>query len=133
MPTWWPDLWIWLLGAAIVAGTYALRAARGDLYKAVKSKLWPPPIAVDTSVGHPLVTPELERLSHNGIQTEFVRPLKRLALEAEGWTLVEVRVGLLRRPQHFYSPTQVVNGGAVEDHWLLRGPEQTLPGGSARR
>ncbi len=102
-----------------------LRAAQADLYQAVKSKLWPPPIAVATSGGHPLLDPELGRLQRAGIRTAFLPPLSRPAREAKGWTLVEVRVGLLRRPQHFYSPIEV-SRGAVEHHWLLRAPDPTF-------
>ena len=43
--------------------------------------------------------------------------------EAEGWTLVSVRVGVMRRPQHFYAPTVIASGQPVENHWVMRAPE----------
>ncbi len=88
------DLWPWLLAA----GAYVFGAAQGDLYQQVKSKIWPPPIPVDSSKGHPLLNPEIKRLQAIGVPTAFVPPLKRPAREAEGWTPVTVLRGWLRRP-----------------------------------
>jgi hypothetical protein len=119
MTDWLSEVWPWILAA----GAYVLGAARGDLYEYGRKKIFPPPIEVDTSVGHPLLKPELDRLRAAGVQTAFVPPLGRPAKEAQGWTLISVRVGIMRRPQHFYAPTIITPGRPVEKHWLMRAPE----------